>query len=322
MYKYKVAAFSPQASVVQELKELSEVDPFLDKYAVTWLDCAGLSKDDIDEVGKRFGLHKLALEDCFSKRQRTKVDDYKDYSFIILKAIENHQHIRAYQIGIFVGKNYLITIGDKCSPCFGDLFNRIIEKSPKLTESGTDFLCYEIIDMVVDDFFPILDRIEKEIEVVEEESIEKYSKKTVGKIFTLRKELLAFRKVVWPTREMVIKLEKEDLPNFNEKNKVYYRDVYDHVVWITDMIENYRELLSSVLETYLSSISNNLNEIMKVLTVITSLLLLPNLIASIYGTNFENLPGKELDYGFEAMLFLMAFMVAVMLFFFKRKKWI
>lgn len=322
MYKYKVAAFSPQSSEVREIKDLSEVDAFLKKYRVTWLDCAGLSRSELEDVGKKFGLHKLAIDDCLSSRQRTKVNDYKDYSFIILKAMDNQHHIHAHQIGIFVGKNYLITTSERYTACFEDLFHRIAEKSPKLTESSTDYLCYEIIDMVIDGFFPVLDRIEKEIELLEQESVERFSKNTVKRIFHLRRELLLFRKIVWPTREMIGKLEKEVLPNFDDRNRIYYRDVYDHVVWITDMIENYRELLASVLETYLSSINNNLNEIMKVLTVITSLLLVPSLLAGIYGMNFDFLPGKDWPLGFYAMIALMAAIMILMFYVFRLKKWV
>jgi len=221
-----------------------------------------------------------------------------------------------------VGKNYVVSVSETCLACLEPVFKKIAEKSPRILRGGPDYLCYEIIDMVVDGYFPVLERIEKDIGEIEEQIVDESAKKPLKKIFRLRKDLIALRKIIWPTREMIMRLEKEDLPNLQEKSILYYRDIYDHILWLADMIENYRELLTGSLETHLLVVSNRLNEVVKVLTVVTALILVPSLIAGIYGMNFQNLPGKEDPYGFYAVIGAMAITMIAMSAYFIKRKWI
>lgn len=322
MYKYKLAGFSPHESEVKKISKPEEVDEFLKKYSVTWLDCVDISEDEIEEVGKIFNFHKLTLEDCIDTTQRPKVDNYKDYFFLIIKVIDYKRSIKSHQLAMFVGNNYLVTVREKSHDFLQPVFNKIQEESPRILENSSDYLCYVIIDTVVDDYFPVLDKIEDRIEIIEEEIIKDVSKETLQKIFKLKKDLLLLRKIIWPCREMLMYLEKEDLPNVNEKTIIYLRDVYDHIIRVTDMVETYRELTSGALDTYLSTVSNNMNEVMKVLTVVASLVLVPALIAGIYGMNFRYMPELQWQYGYPFTLGLMLFVMIAMTIYFRKKRWI
>lgn len=322
MYKYKLAGFSPHESEVKEISKPEEVDEFLKKYSVTWLDCVDISEDEIEEVGKIFNFHKLTLEDCIDTTQRPKVDNYKEYFFLIIKVIDYKRSIKSHQLAMFVGNNYVVTVREKSHDFLQSIFNKIQEKSPRILENSSDYLCYVIIDTVVDDYFPVLDKIEDRIEIIEEEIIKDVSKETLQKIFKLKKDLLLLRKIIWPCREMLMYLEKEDLPNVNETTIIYLRDVYDHIIRVTELIETYRELTSGALDTYLSTVSNNMNEVMKVLTVVASLVLVPALIAGIYGMNFRYMPELQWQYGYPFALGLMLFVMVVMALYFRKKRWI
>jgi len=326
MYKYKIAGFTANKAVIEsEVKETinpEDVRGFLDKYSVTWLDCAGLTEKETDEVGRLFGFHKLCMEDCSHFPQRPKIDDYKDYFFMVIKEIEYRKEVRANQVSIFVGKNYIVTIREKPGDLFQHIFERIAEKSPKFEDKSSDYVCYLVIDRVVDGYIPILEVIEDEIEVVEKDILGDVSKETLKKIFKLKKDLLMLRKIIIPTREMLLYFEREDLPNMNDKTRVYLRDVYDHIITATELIDTYRELTSGTIESYLSTLSNSINSVVKVLTVLASLALVPTLIASIYGMNFEFMPELHWKYGYPFALALMLLTTVIMLTYFKRKKWI
>jgi len=322
MYKYKAAWYTPLKAEVKELSSLDEVDQYLKAYGNIFLSCVKVTPEELERIGRKFNLNWLALDDCVSKRQRPKVEGYEDHFFLILKAVEHSQSIKTQQIGVFVGKNYLVSISETCPDCLEPIFKKIGEKSPRILRAGTDYLCYEIIDLVVDGYFPVLDMIEKEIGQIEENIIDSSIQQPLNRIFHLRRDLISLRKIIWPTREMIMSLEKENLPNFQEKTVIYYRDIYDHVLWLGDMIENYRELLSGSLDTHLLVVSNRLNEIVKALTVVTALILVPSLIAGIYGMNFQHMPGQDNQYGFYAVIAVMAFVIIAMAVYFMKRKWI
>ncbi len=325
MYKYKLAGFSQgKAGIESEVKEIADpVDAkaFLGKYSVTWLDCAGLSEKETSDLGDIFGFHKLCIDDCSHFPQRPKIDDYKEYFFLVAKEIEYKKEVKSHQVGVFVGRNYMVTVREKPGDLFQALFDKIADKSPRLEDKGSDYLCYAVVDKVVDGYIPILEVIEDEIEAVEKDILGDVSKETLKKIFKLKKDLLLLRKIIIPTREMLLFFEREDLPNMSDKTRVYLRDVYDHIVTATELVDTYREMTSSTIESYLSTLSNNINQIVKVLTVLASLVLVPTLIAGIYGMNFE-MPEYKWKYGYPFALALMLVTVLIQLILFKRKKWI
>jgi magnesium transporter len=328
MAKYKVAAFSAtKFEIASEVKDISgpqEVKDLLGKYAVTWLDCSGATQEEIAAIGEVFGFHRLCLEDCSKLPQRPKVNDYGDYFFMVVKEVEYHKDVHSHQISIFVGKNYVVTIREKHDKLFDPLFERIAQKSPRLQDKGTDYLCYAITDQVIEGYAPILDVIEDEIETVEKEILGKTSKETLKKIFKLKKDLLLLRKIIIPTREMLLFFEREDLPNMTDKSRIYFRDVYDNIVGNMELIDTYRELTSGVIESYLSTLSNSINSVVKVLTVLASLALIPTMIASIYGMNVD-FPETDILGGrntYYLAICLMLVSTVVMIYYFRKREWI
>jgi magnesium transporter len=328
MAKYKLAAFSAtKYEIASEVKDIfgpQEVKDFLGKYAVTWLDCTGATQADIAAIGEVFGFHRLCLEDCLKLPQRPKVSDYGDYFYMVIREIEYHKDVHSHQISMFVGKNYVVTVREKHNKLLDPLFERIEQKSPRLQDKGTDYLCYAITDQIINGYAPILDVIEDEIEAVEKEILGKTSKETLKEIFKLKKDLLLLRKIIIPTREMLMYFEREDLPNMSDKSRIYFRDVYDNIVGCMELIDTYRELTSGVIESYLSTLSNSINSVVKVLTVLASLALIPTLIASIYGMNVD-FPETEILGGRNTYYLALAIMLlttVIMLYYFRKREWI
>jgi magnesium transporter len=328
MAKYRVAAFSATkyeiASEVRDISSPQGIKEFLGKYSVTWLDCTNASVAEIAEIGEIFGFHRLCLEDCSKFPQRPKVNDYGDYFYMVIREIEYHKDVHSHQISMFVGKNYVVTVREKQDKLLDSLFERIAQKSPRLQDKGSDYLCYAISDQVIEGYAPILDIIEDEIEAIEKEILGTTSKETLRRIFKLKKDLLLLRKIIIPTREMLIYFEREDLPNMSDKSRIYFRDVYDNIVGSMELIDTYREITSGVIESYLSTLSNNINSVVKVLTVLASLALIPTLIASIYGMNVD-FPEKDVLGGrntYYLALTLMLLTTGFMLYYFKKKEYI
>jgi magnesium transporter len=328
MAKYKVACFSAtKYEIASEVKDISgpqEVKEFLGKYSVTWLDCTAASDAEIAAVGEIFGFHRLCLEDCSKLPQRPKVNDYGDYFFMVIREVEYHKEVHSHQISMFVGKNYVVTLREKHDKLFDPLFDRIAQKSPRLQDKGSDYLCYAITDQIINGYAPILDVIEDEIEIVEKEILGKTSKETLGRIFKLKKDLLILRKIIIPTREMLLFFEREDLPNMTDKSRIYFRDVYDNIVGSMELIDTYRELTSGIIESYLSTLSNSINSVVKVLTVLASLALVPTMIASIYGMNVD-FPETDILGGrntYYLAICLMLVSTVVMIYYFRKREWL
>lgn len=285
----------------------------------TWVHINAKSQKELDEVKKYFGFHKLAIEDSVDRQQRPKVEIFDDYLVIIVKDLELKANIVVNQLALFVGKNYLVSVSNKELDEIKD-----VQKKLEVDNSPTpDRIAYKILDRIVDSYFPILDGIEDEIEHVEKTATKPSNNKHIAeKIFSAKRKLLALRKATWPARDVFSALSKGDLQLISGKNRIYYRDVYDHVVLVIDLVETYRELLSGVLETHLSSISNSLNEVMKVLTVIATIFIPLTFVTGLYGMNFDFMPEIAWEYGYVFSLGLMAIIGGGMLMYFRKKRWV
>ncbi len=321
---YRIAAYSHSNSEVREAAELSEVSGFLGKYTVVWLDITSPTKEDIEKLGELFNFHRLALEDCLHTTQRAKVDNYGDHFFLIIKVVDYDVVAKAHQLSMFVGKNYIVTVREKEDP---NLINPILEKislkSPNIIKNGTEYLCYVLLDTIVDNYFPIFDRIDDDIEYIEEKTIEDTPKDSVKRIFKLKKDLLTLRKAIFPTMEMIVCIQRADLPNMSKKTSIYFNDVYDHVVEVIDLLETSRELVSGALDIHMSKTQNVINEVVKMFTMFAILLMWPTVIGAIYGMNFPDMP--EYHWGIYGYIFALGLMVTSMLLtwiYFKRKGWI
>lgn len=300
------------------LDEASSLDKVKLGGGLVWVHRVARTEKELADIKKLFGFHKLAIEDCVDRQQRPKVEIFEDYVLIIVKELELKGSVVVNQLGLFIGENYLVTVSS----------NELAEIKYVMEELGKgdgikpDFLAYRILDRIVDTYFPVLDGVEDEIEAVESGIIKKPNdKKIAERIFKIRRELLSLRKATWPAREVFSSLSKGGLPFVSKKSLIYYRDIYDHVIIVIDLVETYRDLVSGVLETHLSSISNSLNEVMKVLTVIATIFIPLTFITGLYGMNFLNMPEIRWEYGYAFALLLMLLVGLGMAWYFKRKGW-
>ncbi|MEW5955250.1 MAG: magnesium/cobalt transporter CorA, partial [Candidatus Micrarchaeota archaeon] len=276
-----------------------------------WVDCENPSREDAEAIGKAFKLHPLSVEDSLNERQRAKLDEYPDYSYLVIHAVGLTETLSATQLNLFLGENFVVTIHRKPMKAVEDVL-ALVKSKPEVLGKGADYVAHALMDELVDGVFPILDHFEERISGIEEQIFESTgasttrNKKIVDGIFRLKKDLLQVRKVIWPHRETIHALLTRRVPYLHEEAVPYFRDVYDHLIRITDMIETYRELLASTMEAYLSVVSNNLNVVMKKLTAITAIVMVPALVAGIYGMNFAYIPELRAEWGFFEALAIMA----------------
>jgi len=310
----------------KEIKGIEECFIFKEKPVVTWINIEGIHQiENIQKLGDCHDFHPLVMEDILNTDQRPKMEDYKDYLYIVLKMLHNEKspEVIAEQISLILGKNFVISFQEGIK---GDVFNPVRERirsgKGRIRRMGADYLAYALIDAVVDNYFVILEKMGEEIEYLEEELVKNPTTQTLHKIHRLKREMIFLRKAVWPLREVISALERGESTLIGDAIKIYLRDVYDHTIQVIDTIETSRDMLSGMLDIYLSSISNRLNEIMKFLTIVGTIFIPLTFIAGVYGMNFEYMPELKWRWGYFALLTLMSGIGITMLFYFKKKKWL
>lgn len=309
-----------QDTTIQEcLKGLSSED-------TTWINISGIDDiQTIEIIGRRFGLHSLLLEDIVSSGQRSKLDDYKDTIYIVAKMLrynDESQTVEDEQVSLVLGKNYLISFLESKNNVFAPVYERLRHDNCKTRQRGADYLCYTLLDCLVDNYFLILEKVDGKLENLEEELIKFPTPKTLQKIQRAKREITLLRKSVWPMREVISNFRRLETPLIQESTKLYIHDVYDHTIQAIDAIESFRDIVAGMMDIYMSNISMRMNEIMKVLTVVSTIFVPLTFIASIYGMNFDNIPELHSKYGYYAVLTLMVSVTLGMLYYFKRKGWI
>ncbi|MBN2014065.1 MAG: magnesium/cobalt transporter CorA [Candidatus Altiarchaeota archaeon] len=321
---YQLAAYNQTDSVVREIEDPRMVSEYLNKYPVVWLDMASPPRGDIEALGSIFGFHKLALEDCLHTTQRPKVDNYGEYFFLIIKPAEYVETVEINHMSVFVGKNYIVTVRNKEDDhLIKPLLEQIRMKTTGVMKNGTDYLCYLLVDTIVDAYLPIFDLIDDKVEEIEAEIIEGTAREVIGKIFKLKKDLLLLRKAIFPTMETVVCMQRGGLPNMEDKTIVYFSDVYDHVVEVVDLLETSRELVSGALDIHMSKTQNAINEVAKIFAMLAIILMWPSVIGAIYGMNFPDMPEYHWGiYGYAFALSLMAVMMVVTVVYFKKRGWV
>jgi magnesium transporter len=311
---------------IEGLEHLEELSPERTEGWVAWINMEGVhDPETIEKVGKSFAIHPLTLEDIVNTEQRPKVEEYEDYLFVVLKTFDATEHPDGPafdQMSLVLKPNMLISFEERSDEICSIVRNRIRSGKGRLRKAGSDYLAYCLIDAVVDHYFNILEKFGEEIELLQEELITNPGKKTLQQIHQMKRQMILFRRSVWPLREAVGSLLRGESAVIEKGTLVYLRDVYDHVIHVIDSIEIYREMLGGMIDIYLSSISNRMNEIMKVLTVIATIFMPLTFIAGVYGMNFKNMPELDWPWGYPAVLLLMAAVAVYMLFYFRRKKWI
>jgi len=309
----------------KEVGTVEECLPFRERPTVTWINVDGLDVDRIEEIGRRFELHPLLMEDVLNTEQRPKLDDYGSYVFFVLRMLqydEKGSAIDSEQVSLVLGRSYVLSFQESIGDIFDPLRERIRNGKGVVRSRGADYLAYCLIDAVVDGYFSILERVGDRLEELEDELVVNPGIETLHAIHRLKRQVTMLRKSVWPLREVINRLDRMGSGLIEEGTRVYLRDVYDHTIQVIDAIETYRDLLSGMLEIYLSSISNRMNEIMKVLTIIGTIFIPLTFIAGLYGMNFRYMPELGLPWAYPAILMLMSIIGIIMVIYFRGKKWL
>jgi magnesium transporter len=292
------------------------------KDSVIWVDVENPVEAEIKELRESYGFHHLALEDCMHDVQRPKIEFFDNYLFVVLRHVKYEKRISTKQLSVFVSDKLVVTIHKEPINLVKGLRDFIKEGGHRVNKRGTDYFLYKIIDGIVDNYFTVLDIIEDEIEIIEDEVMSKPTKAVLKNAFKTKKDLLLLRKPIWPLREVLHAIQSGAFECISDETLPYFRDTYDHIINIIDLIETYRELVTTALETYLSSISNSLNEVIKVLTVVSAILMVPTLIASIYGMNFKFMPELSWTFGYPLVLLTMLGMMLLLYAYFRKKRWV
>jgi magnesium transporter len=293
---------------------------------ITWFKVEGVHQVEIiRQVGDIFGLHPLVLEDLVNTEQRPKVEDYDDYLFLVLKMVrydQQDQEVYAQQVSLVMGRGYVLSfdegLGDHLSP----VGSRIHLGKGRIRRLGTDYLAYAIMDLVVDSYFTVLEELETRTENLEDEIIERVRPEQLSTLYNLKTQTNHLRKLIWPLREVCSFLLRGESALINEESAPFLRDLYDHTVQVIEACDSLRENVTSLIELHLSNVSNRMNEVMKVLTIIATIFIPLTFLAGIYGMNFKYMPELDLPWAYPVLLLLMAFVVILMLVYFRRKKWL
>jgi magnesium transporter len=323
--KIHVIDYDEQNLIEAEHTAADACIPYKNKPTVTWVNVDGVHNVPmLEQLGECFGLHRLVMEDILNTDQRPKMEDYGEYLYLVFKMISNGKgkEIVTEQTSVILGPNFVLSLQEGAE---GDVFNvirdRLRNNKGRIRKLGSDYLAYSFLDAVVDNYFVVLEKLGDKIEALETELIENPTQKTVQKLYRLKRELIFLHNAVWPLREVVNGLAKNESPLIRETTVPYLRDVYDHVIHVIDSVDIYREMISSMLDLYLSSVSNRLNAVMKVLTIIATIFMPLTFLVGVYGMNFKYLPELEWHYGYPLLWLVMIGIAGLMLYYFKKKKW-
>ena len=321
-----VIDYSGTAVEERELSSVSECAKFADSSSVTWINVDGIHNvNAIEEIGKEFELHPMLLEDVANAGQRPKAEDYEDHVFTVLKMLycdTDTGQIGVEQVSLVLGPSFVISFQEQSGDVFDGIRDRIRNAKGRIRSMGADYLAYTLIDAVVDNYFVIMEWLGERMEALDEELMANPRPSTSRAVNALRKEVLSLRRSVWPLRDMISGLQRTETKLIAKKTEPYFRDVYDHTIQVIDTIEGYRDIISGMRDTYLSAVSNRMNEVMKVLTIIATIFIPLTFIAGVYGMNFEAMPELKFRYGYPICLAVMVAVGVLMLFYFKRKKWL
>ena len=324
--RMSVIVYSAAQSYSAEIKHLDEVQAHRAPGLVCWLNITGLQDTALlEEVGERFNVHPLTLEDILNTNQRPKADFYEDYVYFVLKMIRYDREtgrLDTEQVSLVLCEGMVITFQERPGDVLDHLRLRIESAKGRIRQQGADYLFYSIMDVIIDHYFLCLEDVGEEIERLETLAVERPDSSLAPSLQRIKRELMYLRKAVWPLREQITSLLRESHPLINEQTGPYLRDLYDHTIAIIDTVESFRDMTSGLLDLYLSSLSNRMNEVMKVLTIIATIFIPLTFIAGVYGMNFEYMPELHFRWAYPAILALCVIVAVAMLIFFRRKRWL
>ncbi len=323
--QFQIMAYSEHMLEEKEPDTIEEAFSFMRAPGVTWINIDGLhDMGVIEKIGNYFSLHPLVLEDIVNTQHRPKLDDFEDYALVTCKMISWEKEtngLEIEQVSLVLGKDYVITFQEKPGDVFNPVRERIRKAKGRIRRMGPDYLLYALVDTIVDNYFIVLENMGEDIESLEETVLSKPEPEILNAIHRLKRELIILRKYVWPLREVITVLEKGDSELLAENTLLFLRDVSDHTIQIIETVGTFRDMVSGMLDVYLSSVSNRMNEVMKVLTIMASIFIPLTFIAGIYGMNFEYMPELKWPLGYPLVWLLMVVLGLGMLLLFKRKKW-
>lgn len=322
--KISLLEYNETAFFEKEFFDLSECMENVKPGMVQWINVDGIHNVElIEAIGKRFKIHPLTLEDIVNIDQRPKFEDYDNYVVSIMKMIYYDTELHAEQLSIVLMEGLVVSFQEVHGGDAFDLIrNRIRQGKGRIRRMGADYLAYALHDAVVDCYFNILEKIGDRIELLEDELITEPTKETMQQLHHLKREMIFVRKAVWPMRELISNMERSETELIKPSTDIYLRDVHDHAIRVIDSVETFRDLLSGMMDIYLSSVSNRMNEVMKVLTIITTIFVPVTFIAGVYGMNFDNMPELHSRWGYAVTWAVMLTMMITLLIYFRKKKWL
>lgn len=310
----------------KELVNIEEAFKFKASNTVTWINLNGLNHiDEIEKLGQHYDLHPLVLEDIVNTGQRPKIDEFEDYIFIVLKMMyyDESETIVSEQVSLILGENYVLSLQEAEGDVFDALRERIRQSKGRIRGLGPDYLLYALIDSIVDHYYAIIETMGNKIEDLEDNLFEGLTKEEItSDIQELKREVLKIRRAIFPLREIINRVDKSESRLIDNKTLHYFGDVYDHIIQVSDTIDIYREMIWGLMDMYMTTISNRMNEVMKVLTIISTIFIPLTFIAGIYGMNFQNIPELDYKYGYHIVWLVMIGIFIAMMYYFKRKKWL
>jgi magnesium transporter len=318
--------YDEQRVVERELPRLDDCTEFKDSRTVTWINVDSITEPGLLESFARvMGFHALMLEDILNTDQRPKFEDYGNYVYIVAKMLDydaRNGEIQIEQLSLIVGPNYVISFQERAGDFFDPLRERIRKSLGRVRKMGSDYLAYVMLDIIVDHYFLVLEKLGEKIEQLEETVIANPREGTVRAVYAVKREMIFVRKSVWPLREVVAGMQRSESVLIRESNAAYFRDLHDHVMQVTDGVDTFRDLLNGMLDSYYSTITTRTNSVMKVLTLFSAIFMPLTFITGIFGMNFRNFPELDWHYGFQGSLVLMGVAIVVMIAIFKWKRWL
>ncbi|MFW9954109.1 MAG: magnesium/cobalt transporter CorA [Candidatus Thorarchaeota archaeon] len=317
--------YSPQKMEKIDTATPAQCVPPSEPEVMRWINVNGVHDvKSIETIASNFGVHPVIIEDISSTEQRPKLEMVDGTLFIVVRSFsydEDSETIASEQISFILGDNFVLSFQESANPIFEPIIKRLHQQGTRIRITKTDYLTYALVDLLIDNYFVVLEKIGDIIEELENDLIKQPSREMLSRIYQLKRNLILFRRFVWPLREVVFRLSREAPSLINESTQIYLRDLYDHVIRITDLLETYRDSLTGMLDIYLSSVSNRMNEVMRVLTVISTIFIPLTLLASIYGMNFQYMPETQWVWGYPFLLISMVIIGIVLLIYFRGKEW-
>ncbi|PIN98962.1 MAG: magnesium and cobalt transport protein CorA [Candidatus Diapherotrites archaeon CG10_big_fil_rev_8_21_14_0_10_31_34] len=324
--KIELIDYTEKTFEEKKIDKIEDCFPFKDKSSVSWFNIIGLHDLNlIEKIGSHFEFHPLVLEDIVNTNQRPKLEDFESYLFLVLKMVYfngGKKKMEIEQISFVVGKTFVFSFQEREGDVFDGVRERIRNAKGKIRKMGTDYLVYALVDAIVDSYFSVLEKIGEEIELLEEKVMENPSKEELNTIYRLKHNLIFLRRSVWPLREVISAMQRGDSKLISKQTLFFLRDVYDHTIQVIDTIETFRDMVAGMLDVYLSSISNKMNEVMKVLTIIATIFIPLTFIAGVYGMNFKYMPELDWEWSYPILWIIMISVAFSMFLFFRKKKWL